>query len=495
MEWRFYCVEYKAMKKALKKCRMNTDNDSVSRHEHDENDDINENLKEFFHLYDDSIRKLVHFYHDREKWALSYFDTLEERLEVLKNSHDSVEADNDEKLEVISTASSSSSLPSGSEDEDASQDPQDDYCVGVVEAVSDYIDNRNDKDSVSEYENETQTESNTYSSPHGVDELRNGKCAIRKVSTTQTLITASSSSSTFEENNNRMFSWLKEQYRAMGKSDHFHNYIYAKKSFTTFDREIDLLLEFLHMNLTALSKILKKLDKHYNSNYRSVKLNLLKQQHPFLFASDVPISSSTFINSTVGHKLNRLKQSISHMIQQTNSMKPNLPQGWEDRKVYTIGCFDLFHRGHQNVLNSLREFGYFIVAGIHDDESYFKLKNKYTIDNLETRMKNVKPFVDQLFVIPSTNPDLYLQSMVSEQDIMTGSCCYARGDDMLNFPGREWVESVMPVHFVPRTESCSSTLIRTIYHSEDKELGQKAAFAKTRYDGKPVDEDGNLLKL
>ncbi len=66
---------------------------------------------------------------------------------------------------------------------------------------------------------------------------------------------------------------------------------------------------------------------------------------------------------------------------------------------------------------------------------------------------------------------------------------------MLDFPGREWIESVMPVHFVPRTEACSSTLIRTIYHAEDESLRAKAAFAKTRYDGKPVDEHGNVLKL
>merc|ERR1712232_985150 len=190
-----------------------------------------------------------------------------------------------------------------------------------------------------------------------------------------------------------------------------------------------------------------------------------------------------------------IKERVEFLLDEVNTLKPALPDGWESRKVYTIGCFDLFHGGHQNVLISLREFGYYIVAGIHDDESYFKLKNKYTIDNLETRMNNVKPYVDQLFVIPSTDPLLYIKSMVSEQDIETGSYCYARGDDMLQFPGREWVESVMPVHFVPRTESCSSTLIRTIYHSENDELRKKAAFAKTRYDGKPVDENGNVLKL
>ena len=66
---------------------------------------------------------------------------------------------------------------------------------------------------------------------------------------------------------------------------------------------------------------------------------------------------------------------------------------------------------------------------------------------------------------------------------------------MLQFPGREWVESVMPVHFVPRTENCSSTLLRTIYHAEDKELRKKAAFAKTRYDGKPIDDEGNVIQL
>lgn len=64
---------------------------------------------------------------------------------------------------------------------------------------------------------------------------------------------------------------------------------------------------------------------------------------------------------------------------------------------------------------------------------------------------------------------------------------------MLDFPGRTWVESVMPVHFVPRTEARSSTLLRTIYHADDEELRKKAAFAKTRYDGKPIDDDGNVL--
>jgi len=195
-----------------------------------------------------------------------------------------------------------------------------------------------------------------------------------------------------------------------------------------------------------------------------------------------------------GGAIKSLHKKVLSMIETTMALKPLLPSGWSDRKVYTIGCFDLFHRGHANVLMSLREFGHFIVCGIHDDESYFKLKKKYPIDNLEKRMNNVKLYVDQIYVIPSTDPLPFIKAAVSAQDIDAGLCCYARGDDMLNFPSRDWVETVMPVHFLPRTEGCSSSLIRTIYHATDSMVREKAAFAKTRYDGKPVDENGEVIK-
>mmetsp|Transcript_27879 Transcript_27879/g.34414 ORF Transcript_27879/g.34414 Transcript_27879/m.34414 type:complete len:428 (-) Transcript_27879:337-1620(-) len=414
-EWRFYSVDYKAMKKALKAAEG-------GGIDHDE----------FFSLYDQSKAKLTKFYTDKEKWAITYYKSMEERVDALRQTKVSSLQSRASEVETnfVTDASNSvsSSLASDSEDDTA------DMFVDI-EGMS-----------------------NSFSS-----RLDMSDCDRRK-----------SLSGNVES-----AAWLKEEYRRIGKSKHFQNYIYAKKSLDTFARELDLVLEFLELNQTAFSKILKKYDKINGSSIRESKLSELKQSHAFL----------------KGEKFTKLRLGIASMLQQTITLKPSLPEGWEQRKVYTIGCFDLFHRGHQNVLHSLREFGYFIVAGIHDDESYFKLKNKYTIDNLETRMKNVKPFVDQLFVIPSTDPELYLKSMVSEQDILSGKCCYARGDDMLQFPGREWVESVMPVHFVPRTESCSSTLIRTIYHADDPEIRKKAAFADTRYDGKPVDENGNVLKF
>jgi len=419
-EWRFYSVDYKEMKKALKCSTTSSsgeasDSGSDDYAVGDDDDDEASATEEFFDLYEASKDKLHRFYADKEAWAVDYMNTLEDRVEALRET--------------------SSNPPS--------------------------------PDQETENESESDGEENN---------MENANPASPTTTATHSLVTLSRSHKRRVSTN---CAWLKDEYRRVGKSKHFQNYIYAVKSLCTFDRELDLLLEFLSLNKTAFGKILKKYDKRTGSLVREERLAELHETHSFLD----------------GEVLSELKDTVTRLIDEAHALKPSLPEGWEERKVYTIGCFDLFHRGHQNVLVSLREFGYFIVAGIHDDESYYQLKSKYTVDNLETRMRNVKPFVDQLFVIPSTDPTPYLQAMTSEQDVETGSCCYARGDDMLQFPGREWVESVMPVHFVPRTENCSSTLLRTIYHAEDKELRKKAAFAKTRYDGKPIDDEGNVLQL
>jgi len=411
MEWRFYAMDYKSLKKCLKVYSTSQDR---------------EVLADFDTIISESKVNLSTFYQDRESWAVKYMKDLEDKVTELQNVA---------MVEVNPVDSPASTL---SEEEESFSRSQEKSSMKSSAASA--------------------------NTPAGIAELHSKLYAIQKNRRTSSNVNSA---------------WLKDEYRRVAKSDHFMKYIYAKKSLATFYRELDLLVEFLSLNKTGFSKIYKKYDKIVNTSDRENNMSKLQEDMPF-------------IN---GDKLTEIKERVGYLLDEVNTLKPRLPEGWEDRKIYTIGCFDLFHRGHQNVLLALREFGYYIVAGIHDDESYFKLKNKYTIDNLEQRMKNVKPFVDQIFVIPSTDPLLYIQGVVSDQDIAAGSCCYVRGDDMLNFPGREWIESVMPVHFVPRTESCSSTLIRTIYHAKDEELRKKAAFAKTRYDGKPVDDCGNVLNL
>ena len=405
-EWRFYAVDYKALKQSL-------------------NDD-----KPTEKAFSDSLAacelKLSKFYHDKEKWAVEYMQVLEDRVTQLRET-----APHSPRSGSITEASSSDSDAQSLTSDDETEN-------GSSEVVH---------------------ESDIICAPELETEFLKLSSKRQSFGTQQ--------------------SCLKEEYRRMGSSKHFNAFIYAKKSLVTFDRELDFLLEFIDLNKTAMSKILKKFDKKCGTAIREAKMERIMQANTFLD----------------GRVMRDMKAHVSRLIDEVHALKPQLPEGWENRKVYTIGCFDLFHRGHQNVLLSLREFGCFIVAGIHDDASYLQLKSKAPIDKLEDRMENIKPYVDQIFVIPSTDPMPFVKAMVSKQDIMSGSCCYARGDDMLEFPGREWVESVMPVHFVPRTEACSSTLIRTIYHAEDEDLREKAAFAKTRYDGKPIDEDGNVLSL
>lgn len=35
-------------------------------------------------------------------------------------------------------------------------------------------------------------------------------------------------------------------------------------------------------------------------------------------------------------------------------------------KVYTIGCFDLFHHGHVQLIKRMRELGKKVIVGVHD---------------------------------------------------------------------------------------------------------------------------------
>ena len=354
-EWRFYYVDYKELKKTIKKAKGL----SIPKEE----------LRTSFDaIIDNSEEKLSQFYHDKLSWATSYITTLEKRVEDLRES-------------ASEPGSPTSSLSS---DASAFSIDFDTLSGSSPTGIADNLQIRLDKLSM--------------------NEKRNGDGA-----------------------------YLKDAYRRMGASKHFQDYIYAKKSLVTFAREIDLLLEFLEINKTAFYKILKKFDKHTGSNLLEERLEKILERNAFLNGVD----------------LRNLKNTVQEYIDEISQLKPRLPNGWENRKVYTIGCFDLFHRGHQNVLLSLREFGAYVIVGIHDDNSYFQLKNKYTIDNIDTRMKNLKPFADQVYVIPSTDPLQYIQSMVSDQDIANGSCCYARGDDMLNFPSRGKFYIIYLLYSVP----------------------------------------------
>jgi cytidyltransferase-like protein len=87
-------------------------------------------------------------------------------------------------------------------------------------------------------------------------------------------------------------------------------------------------------------------------------------------------------------------------------------------RVYTIGCFDWFHYGHERLLQRLKKRGKFLIVGIHDDDSLEKLKNLNPTDHqdIKTRMVNVKKYADIVYVVPDKDPTFYLNCSMSSTD-------------------------------------------------------------------------------
>lgn len=135
-------------------------------------------------------------------------------------------------------------------------------------------------------------------------------------------------------------------------------------------------------------------------------------------------------------------------------------------KIYTIGCFDLFHYGHKKLLENMRKLGKQVIVGVHDSRSIAKLKNRVPIDSTEKRMHNVKEHADVVYCIAGTDPSSFIKCIVNLQP--GEKALYIRGDDMPNFPAKEIVQSLMPVAFLPYTQGVSSTQIRKEKYSHIK---------------------------
>mmetsp|Transcript_3362 Transcript_3362/g.6197 ORF Transcript_3362/g.6197 Transcript_3362/m.6197 type:complete len:328 (-) Transcript_3362:67-1050(-) len=226
-------------------------------------------------------------------------------------------------------------------------------------------------------------------------------------------------------------------YKCFASDPSFRSYVSVRRSLSYFLSEVDLVIEFLTLNGTAFYKILKKFDKRTGLTTLQGRLEDLSQSHPFL---------------QDGGGLRIIRERVNQMLLDMTQLRPMLPEGWEHRKVYTIGSFDSFDLRHRDILIAMREFGHFVMVGIFDDVTHGELNvNSPPTDTLKTRMDNVKRFVDMVFVIPSSDSVPFLKCAVSENDIESGMCCFVQGEDEGEFVGREWVGSVMPLHLISIT--------------------------------------------
>eukprot|EP00358_Blepharisma_japonicum_P006522 CAMPEP_0202940322 /NCGR_PEP_ID=MMETSP1395-20130829/389_1 /ASSEMBLY_ACC=CAM_ASM_000871 /TAXON_ID=5961 /ORGANISM="Blepharisma japonicum, Strain Stock R1072" /LENGTH=339 /DNA_ID=CAMNT_0049634741 /DNA_START=194 /DNA_END=1213 /DNA_ORIENTATION=+ len=79
--------------------------------------------------------------------------------------------------------------------------------------------------------------------------------------------------------------------------------------------------------------------------------------------------------------------STTRRINQFSTPKTPAPT---DRIVYIDGAFDLLHRGHVETIKRAREFGDYLIVGVHDDRTVNSIKGlNYPIMNLHERTLNL----------------------------------------------------------------------------------------------------------
>ena len=190
--------------------------------------------------------------------------------------------------------------------------------------------------------------------------------------------------------------------------------------------------------------------------------------------------------------------------------------------IFTIGCFDKLHKGHINLLETIRKNSKKFIIGLHDNNSISKIKNITNIDPYDIRKKNLEKYADDIFIIDNVDPtqaikeyitnnfnednsyiyigpsntntkvikndynkELYFfhnfkdkfkysyqngNIIITRTDSTGGwgqnliaykyNWCFCRADDNKNFPSIDYVKTLMPIKFLPYTNTISSTNLR-----------------------------------
>ena len=68
------------------------------------------------------------------------------------------------------------------------------------------------------------------------------------------------------------------------------------------------------------------------------------------------------------------------------------------KKGYTVGTFDMFHKGHLNLLRQAKEYCDYLIVGVHSDDWVMKCKNRPTVIPYEDRAAIVSAirYVDEV---------------------------------------------------------------------------------------------------
>ena len=134
-----------------------------------------------------------------------------------------------------------------------------------------------------------------------------------------------------------------------------------------------------------------------------------------------------------------------------------------NRKVYTGGTFDLFHRGHVNFLRQCKEIGDTVIVSLNTDEFIYRYKGEYPVVSYEDRKEVLLSckYVDK--VIPNSEGEDSKPSILSVNPkfIVIGSD-WAKKDyyTQMNFTQKWLDENGYILIYIPYTENVSTSLIK-----------------------------------
>ncbi|VVO42272.1 adenylyltransferase/cytidyltransferase family protein [Pseudomonas fluorescens] len=128
--------------------------------------------------------------------------------------------------------------------------------------------------------------------------------------------------------------------------------------------------------------------------------------------------------------------------------------------VITYGTFDLFHIGHLNLLQRLKEYGDYLIVGVSTDE-FNAGKNKQTIVPFGDRLEIVRNIKCVDLAIPEATWDQKTRD-ISQYNVTT----FGMGHD---WEGKfDELKEFCEVVYLPRTPNISSTDIKQILKVLDK---------------------------
>ena len=123
------------------------------------------------------------------------------------------------------------------------------------------------------------------------------------------------------------------------------------------------------------------------------------------------------------------------------------------KKVITYGTFDTLHFGHLKLLERAKNLGDFLIVGLSTDE-FNALKGKKSLLNYEERKSYLQAIKYVDLIIPENNWEQKIEDVKKNHvDIFT------MGDD---WKGKfDFMSDFCQVHYLERTPSISSTMIRS----------------------------------